>query len=63
MANNAKPLFGLANRFSLKQVISRTKKWQIKKRPQDFAQRTESMVERSSTANNSARSAPWNLCQ
>ena len=54
-----KAIIGLANRFSLKQVISRTKKWQIKKRPQDFAQRTESMVERSSTANNSARSAPW----
>lgn len=54
-----KSIIGLANRFSLKQVISRTKKWQIKKRPQDFAQRTESMVERSSTANNSARSAPW----
>ncbi|HHF4680863.1 TPA: replication endonuclease [Haemophilus influenzae] len=58
-----KAIIGLANRFSLKQVISRTKKWQIKKRPQDFAQRTESMVERSSTANNSARSAPWDLCQ
>lgn len=54
-----KAIIGLANRFSLKQVISRTKKWQIKKRPQDFAQRAESMVERSSTANNSARSAPW----
>ena len=54
-----KAIIGLANRFSLKQVISRTKKWQIKKRPQDFVQRTESMVERSSTANNSARSAPW----
>lgn len=54
-----KAIIGLANRFSLKQVISRTKKWLIKKRPQDFAQRTESMVERSSTANNSARSAPW----
>ena len=54
-----KAIIGLANRFSLKQVISRTKKWQIKKRPQDFAQRTEPMVERSSTANNSARSAPW----
>ncbi|HHP2716336.1 TPA: replication endonuclease, partial [Haemophilus influenzae] len=52
-----KAIIGLANRFSLKQVISRTKKWQIKKRPQDFAQRAESMVERSSTANNSARSA------
>lgn len=54
-----KAIIGLANRFSLKQVISRTKKWQIKKRPQDFAKRAESMVERSSTANNSARSAPW----
>ena len=32
-----KAIIGLANRFSLKQVISRTKKWQIKKRPQDFA--------------------------
>ena len=51
-----KSIIGLANRFSLKKVISRTKKWTIKKRPQDF---NPSLLERSSSANTSARSAPW----
>lgn len=50
-----KAIIGLANRFSLKQVISRTKRWEIKKRPKDF---NPSLVERSSTAT-SERSSPW----
>ncbi|WP_018355814.1 replication endonuclease [Rodentibacter pneumotropicus] len=49
-------IIGLANRFSLKNVISRPKKWVIKKRPKDF---NPSLVERSSTTNHSERSSPW----
>ena len=51
-----KAIIGLANRFSLKQVISRTKRWEIKKRPTDFVPATA--AERSEAAN-SAQRAPW----
>ncbi|QPB43052.1 replication endonuclease [Rodentibacter haemolyticus] len=50
-----KSIIGLANRFSLKTVISRTKRWAIKKRPKDFS---ATQVERSETAN-SGLCPPW----
>lgn len=59
-----KAIIGLANRFNLKNVISRLKKWKIKKRPADFvSQQAEQGVSPVAAAlcatKHSERSSPW----